>query len=76
MSSVALSGLDRHIFEETYFYHLHAHLLTCFYEIHLKFLASHIYFHLDDSELTISCNPLIYPKVINGGGAISFVILM
>ena len=31
--------------------HLHAHLLACFYEIHLKFLTSHIYFHLDDSEL-------------------------
>ena len=39
------------IFEETYFCHLHAHLLACFYEIHLKFLTSQSYFHLDDSEL-------------------------
>ena len=53
MLSVALSGLVLvyNIFEETYFCHLHAHLLACFYEIHLKFLTSHIYFHLDDSEL-------------------------
>ena len=26
-------------------------MLACFYEIHLKFPTSHIYFHLDDSEL-------------------------
>ena len=26
-------------------------MLACFYEIHLKFLTSHIYFHLEDSEL-------------------------
>ena len=53
MLSVALSGLVliHNIFEEAYFYHLDAHLLACFYEIHLKFLTSHIYFHLDDSEL-------------------------
>ena len=53
MLSVALSGLVLvyNIFEEAYFCHLHAHLLACFYEIHLKFLTSHIYFHLDDSEL-------------------------
>ena len=53
MLSVALSGLVliRNIFEETYFYHLRVHLLAYFYEIHLKFLTSHIYFHLDDSEL-------------------------
>ena len=25
--------------------------LACFYEKHVKFLTSHIYFHLDDSEL-------------------------
>ena len=53
MLSVALSGLVLicNIFEETCFYHLHAHLLACFYDIQLKFLTSHIYFHLDDSEL-------------------------
>ena len=53
MLSVALLGLVLicNIFEETYFCHLHAHLLACFYEIHLKFLTSQIYFHLDDSEL-------------------------
>ena len=53
MLSVALSGLVLvyNIFEETYFCHFHAHLLACFYEIHLKFLTSHIHFHLDDSEL-------------------------
>ena len=53
MLSVALSRLVLicNIFEETYFCDLHAHLLDSFYEIHLKFLTSHIYFHLDDSEL-------------------------
>ena len=53
MLSVALSGLVLicHFFEETYFCHLHAYLLACFYEKHLKFLTSHIYFHLDDSKL-------------------------
>ena len=53
MLSVALSGLVLicNIFEETYSYHLHAHLLAFFYEIHLKFFTSHIYIHLDDSEL-------------------------
>ena len=53
MLSLALSGLVLicAIFEETHFCHLHAHLLACFYEIHLKFLTYHIYFHLDDSEL-------------------------
>ena len=53
MLSVALSGLVliRNFFEETYICHLHAYLLACFYEKHLKFLTSHIYFHLDDSEL-------------------------
>ena len=53
MLSAVLSGLVLicNIFEETHFYHLHAHLVVCFYEIHLKFLTSHIYFHLDDSEL-------------------------
>ena len=53
MLSVALSGLVLicNIFEETYFCHLHAHLLACFYKILVKFLTSHIYFHLDDSEL-------------------------
>ena len=53
MLPVASSGLVLicNIFEETYFCHLRAYLLACFYEIHLKFLTSHIYFHLDDSEL-------------------------
>ena len=31
--------------------HLHAYLLACFYEIHLKFLTPHIDNHLDNSEL-------------------------
>ena len=53
MSCVALLGLVLicTIFEETQFCHLHAYLQACFFEIHLKFLTSHIYFHLDDSEL-------------------------
>ena len=38
-------------FEEKYFRHLHTYLLACFYEIHPKFLTSHINFHLDDREL-------------------------
>ena len=36
--------------EETYYCHIHAHLLACFYEIHLISLTSHIYCHLDDCE--------------------------
>ena len=60
MLSVALSGLVLicNIFEQTYFCHLHAYFLVCFYVIilnflgdNLKFLTSHIYFHLDDSKL-------------------------
>ena len=53
MFSVASSRLVLvcNIFEETYFCHLNAYLLACFYGIHLKFYTSHIYFHLDDSEL-------------------------
>ena len=53
MLSAALSGLVLicNFFKETYFCHLHAYLLAYFYEKHLKFLTSHIYFHLDDSEL-------------------------
>ena len=53
MFSVALSGLVLicNVLEETHFCHLHAYLLACFYEIHLKFLTSRIYFHLDDFEL-------------------------
>ena len=53
MLYVALSGLVLiwNFFEETYFCHLHAYLLACSYEKHLKFLTSHIYFHLDNSEL-------------------------
>ena len=49
-----LSGkmvLTCNLFEETYFCHLHAYLLACFYEIHLKFLLSHIYFYVDNFEL-------------------------
>ena len=52
MLSVALSGLALICnFLRRHFCHLHAYLLACFYEKHLKFLTSHIYFHLDDSEL-------------------------
>ena len=53
MLSVVLSGLVSicNFFEEIYFCHLHDYLLACFYEKHLKFLARHIYFHLDDSQL-------------------------
>ena len=53
MLYVAWSGLVLiwNFFEETYFCHLHIYLLACFYEIHLKFLLSLIYFHLDNSEL-------------------------
>ena len=58
MFPVALSGLILicNIFEETYLCHLHAYLLACLYEIHLKFLISHIYFHLEDSELLNNTN--------------------
>ena len=53
MLSVALWGLILicNFFEETYICHLHAYLLACFYEKHLKFITSHIYFYLDDSKL-------------------------
>ena len=52
MLSVALSGLALiYNFLRRHFCHLHAYLLACFYEKHLKFLTSHIYFHLDNSEL-------------------------
>ena len=53
MLSVALSGLVliRNFFEETYFCYLYTYLRACFYEKHLKFLASHSYFDLDNSEL-------------------------
>ena len=53
MFSVALSGLILicNFFKETDFCNLHAYLLACFYEKHLKFLTSDIYFYLDDSEL-------------------------
>ena len=33
------------------FCHFHAYLLACFYKKHVKFFASRIYFHLDNSEL-------------------------
>ena len=51
--SVVLSGLVlmRIFFEETYIYHLYTYLLGCFYEKQLKYLISHIYIYLDDSEL-------------------------
>ena len=50
---IALSRLVLiyHFFAETYFCHLHVYLLACFYEIHFKFLTSHICFQLDDSKL-------------------------
>ena len=52
MLSVALSGLALICnFLRRHFCHLHAYLLACFYEKYLKFLTSHIYFHLDASEL-------------------------
>ena len=53
MLSVALSGLILlcNFFDETYFCHLHAYQLACFYELHLKFITSHICFHLDDYKL-------------------------
>ena len=44
------SVLICNFFEETYFSYLHAYLLACFYEIDLRFLTSHIYFHLDDCD--------------------------
>ena len=52
--SVALSGLALicNSLEERYFCHLHAYPLACFYEIHLKFLTCHIYFHLEDCALS------------------------
>ena len=53
MLSVVFSDLVLFVFflKETYFYHLRVYLLACFYEKHLKFLTSHICFHLDNSEL-------------------------
>ena len=51
--SVALSRLALicNFFEKTYFCHLYTQLPACFCEIHLRFLTSYIYFHLDDDEL-------------------------
>ena len=53
MLSVGSSGLVliRNIFEKTYICHLHGYFLACFYKRHLKCLTSHIYFHLNISEL-------------------------
>ena len=52
MLSVALSGLALICnFLRRHFCNLYAYLLNCFYEKHLKFVISHIYFHLGDSEL-------------------------
>ena len=50
MLSVALSGLVLicSFFKETYFCHLHAYLLACFYKMRLKFHTSNIY--LDDCD--------------------------
>ena len=51
MLSAALSGLVLLCnFLRRHFCHLHEYLLACFYEKHLKFFTSHIYFHLNDSE--------------------------
>ena len=52
MLALALSELVLmcNFFEDTYFCYLHAYLLAYFYEIHLRFLTSHIYFHLDDCD--------------------------
>ena len=52
LSPVVLSGLVLIciFFEETYICHLHAYLLACFYEKHLKSVTSYIYFYLDDSD--------------------------
>ena len=53
MLPIGSSGLVSicNIFDETYFCHHNAYLPACFYVIHLKFLTSHIYFHLDNSKL-------------------------
>ena len=53
MLSVVLSGLVSicNFIEEKYCCHSRAYLVASFYEKDLKFLISHIYFHLDDSEL-------------------------
>ena len=52
MLSLVLSELVLicNFFEETYFCYLYADLVACFYEIHLRFLTSHTYFHLDDCD--------------------------
>ena len=39
------------LFLRRHFLHLHPYFLVCFYQIHLKFLTSHIYFYLGDSKL-------------------------
>ena len=53
MLSVALPGwlLLCNFFEDTNFSQPHAYLLACFYEVRLKFLRSHVCFHLGDCEL-------------------------
>ena len=45
MLSVTLSRLVLicKFFEETYFCHLRAYLLACFYEKHLRFYISHLF---------------------------------
>lgn len=50
MLPVVLSGLVLilNFLEETYFFHLHAYLPAWFYQIHLKFPRSRIYFQLDE----------------------------
>ena len=49
-SVLSESVLICNFFEETYFCYLRVYLLAYFYEIHLRFLTSHIYFHLDDCD--------------------------
>ena len=52
MLSLVLSELVliSNFFEETYFCYLRAYLVACFYEIHLRFLKSHIYFDFVDCD--------------------------
>ena len=72
MMYVVLSGLVliRDFFEETYFCHLHANLLACFYKNYLKFILSHIYFHLDDFALCKQYQS-VSEEIMEGGHTIS-----
>ena len=71
MMYVASSGLVliRIFFEETYFCHLHANLLSYFNKNYLKFILSHIYFHLDDSALCKQYQS-VSEEMMEGGHAI------